>query len=137
MPLRCGQRHTLGLSLLLVERFVQASVLRAGNDKTLPAANDQIDWSQRAPQQHGPGKHHTCTNLMVHREVGPQSEDQRLHQEPERLGKRADYRGSIACQGLEQQDDFLPSPPTLHEGVEHAHGLDDFGVAQVFRSTER
>ncbi|MNZ65575.1 hypothetical protein D3C78_837720 [compost metagenome] len=60
-----------------------------------------------------------------------------MHEDPERPGKRADNGPSIARQGLQQQNVFLPMPPTIHQGFKHAHGLDDFGVAQVLRGVER
>ncbi|MCY1428716.1 hypothetical protein D9M71_446120 [compost metagenome] len=60
-----------------------------------------------------------------------------MHQDPEGLGKRADYGASVARLGLQQQDVSLTMPPTVHKGFKHAHGLDDFSVAQIFRGVER
>ncbi|MNZ65576.1 hypothetical protein D3C78_837730 [compost metagenome] len=69
-------RHALGLRLLFVEDVFQAAVLRASRNKTLPATDDQIDGGQCTPQQYGPGKHHACPHLMVHRQVRPQPQHQ-------------------------------------------------------------
>ena len=120
-PLRCGRQHE--------QPALQASVGDAGGREDLPGAHRLLNRRERAADQDGAGDHAAGRQLALDHQQRARAEDGDLHDEAERLGEADDCPRPPGrrLRGVERA--LVDTPPALHHGRQHAHCLNDLGVA--------
>ena len=126
-----GQCHALRPGRIALQQGFKALISQARRAPLLPHANQLIDGAQYAAHQNGASNHHPGRDLPLHRQQGTEAEHQGLQGQAHALGPSTDGGGFFAGQILLRQKSRVLRQPTPAQGVEHAHGLNGLGIAQM------
>ena len=129
---RCGQSHVLGALGDGGQQVIEARPSVAHIDHGLPLGHHLHQRRQHAPAQYRCNDHHPVATIeaVVQQQPAAQAQQQRTQGGLQQFGDGLVATGSLRGLGLQVQKLTLLVHPAGMNVAQHAHGLDDLGVAQ-------
>ncbi|MNX74863.1 hypothetical protein D3C86_1063170 [compost metagenome] len=125
------QRHARWPAGIVLQHLVEPAPGRTAAEQLLPRRDDLLHRAQSTAGEDRAGNHHPRCDLAFDRQQCAGAEDQRLQSDPHEAPGAADNGGAVGGQGLHFQNTQMALVPALADRRQHAHGLDDLGIAQV------